>query len=43
MWGNPPCEIYQAATAEEAEALLNFLTSLQPEYSYYIDEPTQSL
>jgi hypothetical protein len=43
MWTNPPCEVYQAATAEEAEALLDFLTSLQPEYAYYIGEPSQLL
>jgi hypothetical protein len=43
MWGNLPCEVYRVQTAEEAEALLNFLTSLQPEYAYYIGEPTQSL
>jgi hypothetical protein len=40
MWRNPPCEVYRAATAEEAEALLDFLTSLQPEYAYYISEPS---
>jgi hypothetical protein len=43
LGGDPPYEVYRTQTAEEAEALLNFLTSLQPEYAYYIGEPSQSL
>lgn len=34
-----PLELYQTETITEAEALLNFLQSLQSEYTYYIDKP----
>jgi hypothetical protein len=34
-----PVELYQTETVIEAEALSNFLQSLQPEYTYYIDKP----
>ena len=38
-----PIELYQAETVNEAETLLDFLQSLQSEYTYYIDEPTAEL
>jgi hypothetical protein len=38
-----PIELYQAETVNEAEALLDFLRSLQSEYTYYIDEPSAEL
>ncbi len=37
-----PVELYQAETVTEAEALLDFLQSLQSEYDYYIDKPNNS-
>lgn len=37
-----PLELYQVETVTEAEALLNFLQSLQSEYTYYIDKPNPS-
>ncbi len=38
-----PVELYQAETVTEAEALLDFLRSLESEYTYFIDEPSAEL